>query len=168
MDGRAGDGIDGTKSSNAGRASRRAYLDESKVWPDRFYQQFRGVGDAGKRACAIWRASGSVSGGQRFENVIVRDNYFQRPDGVAPNGSEKGVYFENNVLWDHVIIDNNLLDIGSTPANGISHPAIPSGGTMTTFNNLKPDNTFLQGRNRGNSTMDQELTSALKDLIIGV
>lgn len=47
-------------------------------------------------------------------------------------------------LLDGTLLDNLVQD-GWT-SMGLWHPAIPSGAAVTSFNNLKPDNAFIQAR----------------------
>lgn len=60
------------------------------------------------------------------------------------------------------------MEIGD-PSEAMSHPTIPTGATVTTFNNLNTDNSFAPATSRTTPVdIDQELTTDLEELVLSL
>lgn len=104
----------------------------------------------------------------KIRQLVIRENIMRRIDAATPAAAQHGVYLGDNAVWNNLVVDNNLLDVAPTIANGVSHPPLPTGATVTLFNNRKTDNTFLPGHIRTTAFIDQELTTDVETLIIGL
>lgn len=108
-----------------------------------------------------------LSGSGIFKQFIIRDNVMRRQEGAAAGSNDRGILIENSTSWTNGIIENNIISVGATLDNGVSHPALPSGATLKVFNNRKPEATFLPVYNSGTLTHDAELTTDVEAVFMG-
>lgn len=129
------------------------------------YIEWASSGDVTDPYGVFVEQSGSTA---KIRQLVIRDNIIKRLDGSSYTDSERGIYLSDSAVWNNLMVDNNLLDIGTTATNGVSHPVLPGGATISPFNNRKSDNTFLPAQNRGTNQIDQELTTDVETLFIGL
>lgn len=130
----------------SGECKRAIFLNNLVDWP---------------LAAAETSPSGFVFANGPINEIIARGNLMRRMDGEAPNGSETGIKIEGSALAKNVIVDQNIIDAG-TLNNAINRSELATGGTMTAFNNQKPNGTFLPSYDSFTQTHDQELITDIE------
>ena len=103
------------------------------------------------------------SGGSKYKVLVLRDNVMRRREAEAPNGNETGIDL-TAATYDEAVVDDNLMDVGNVD-KGFRHP---NTGKIKVFNNLKSDGTLLRGYNTGTGLRDQELTTEVEDVLLGI